>query len=78
MPKHALGDGGRFQISLKEQGEKYLLTISDNGGGFDESQTESGLGLSLIEVLCSQFDADLKVFNTKEGLTYKIAFSLPE
>ena len=42
---------GNIDISFKELGERYRLTIQDNGKGFDTSQTYKSLGLTLIKDL---------------------------
>lgn len=76
--KHGLKDGGKFYTSLSQIKDKFELIIGDNGGGFELSSNDSGLGISLIEVLCEQLDAELEITNNKIGLEYKITFSLPE
>ena len=42
---------GNIDISFKELGHRYLLSIEDDGKGFDTSQTYKSLGLSLIKDL---------------------------
>ena len=76
--KHGLKNGGKFYTSLNQLDDKFELLIGDNGGGFELSTNDSGLGMSLIEVLCEQLDAELEITNNKIGLEYKITFSLPE
>jgi signal transduction histidine kinase len=44
--KHA--DATSVQVNLKSQGEHAVITISDNGRGFDKSQPASGHGLSIM------------------------------
>lgn len=72
--KHALVSGGKFYIDLHEEGENYVLIIGDNGPGYNYEEPNDGLGLSLIDILCDQLDADKEVSNTSEGLEYKISF----
>jgi two-component sensor histidine kinase/predicted hydrocarbon binding protein len=76
--KHALGNGGKFYLRLSEDEGQYVLVIGDDGGGFDDTGIEDGLGLSLVQILCDQLNAELIISNTDAGLEYKIIFSLPE
>lgn len=76
--KHGLKDGGRFYTSLSQKEDNFILIIGDNGGGYEISQGENGLGISLIEILAEQLDAKLEIINNKIGLEYKITFSLPD
>jgi two-component sensor histidine kinase/predicted hydrocarbon binding protein len=76
--KHGIEKGGKFYVYLEEENKKFTLTMGDNGSGYNENDPKSGLGLSLIEILCDQFDGQLTVNNSKKGLEYKITFELPE
>ena len=76
--KHALGNGGKFYFRLSEEEGRYILVIGDDGGGFDVEGIEDGLGLSLVQILCDQLNAELIISNTDAGLEYKIIFSLPK
>ncbi len=76
--KHAFVDGGKFSLSLNEEEGKCVLVMEDDGGGYDESIEQSGLGLSLIEILCDQLDATMEVSNSSTGLKYKIVFELDD
>lgn len=74
--KHALKNGGKFFLYLNKLNSHYELTIGDNGPGLGASENNEGLGLSLIEILCDQIDADLTIDNSSEGLVYKIGFEV--
>lgn len=74
--KHALKNGGKFFLYLNKLNSHYELTIGDNGPGLGASENHEGLGLSLIEILCDQIDADLTIDNSSEGLVYKIGFEV--
>lgn len=76
--KHALQNGGEFEVSLTEEDKGLLLVMRDNGPGYDKKVTEEGLGVSLIEILCNQLNADLEVNNSSDGLEYKIRFNLED
>lgn len=73
--KHGLESGGKFYIKLQEEGENYILVIGDDGPGYKHEVVNDGLGLSLIDILCDQLDADKEVSNTDDGLEYKITFA---
>ena len=74
--KYAFDDGGNFHLRLaKGSGEhEYVLQAGDDGKGLPKNLVENTLGLSLIEILCDQIDANLKVESNKSGLTYEITF----
>ncbi len=74
--KHALSQGGEFILDLRTEEDNYILLIGDNGPGLAEIQNEEGLGLSLIEILCDQIDANLEIQNKEDGLFYKITFQV--
>lgn len=74
--KHAIDSGGVFYLKLQEDAEgKYALTAGDNGSGIETTRSNDSLGMSLIEVLCEQIDASLKINNSSEGLEYLIEFT---
>ena len=63
-----------FTISLKDDNQFYYMDFSDNGPGLPENTDHSSLGLSLVDILCDQIDAELKVNSSKCGLAYSIKF----
>lgn len=75
--KHALTSGGTFYLHLREENEVLFLSIGDNGSGYCSSEKGDGLGLSLIQMLCNQLNANLEIENSSKGLEYNISFSLP-
>lgn len=73
--KHAFSErGGILKINLSEENENFVLTILDDGPGLPESIGSGGLGLSLIELLCDQIDAELRRDSSSMGLSYTIRF----
>jgi two-component sensor histidine kinase len=74
--KHALSEGGEFILELSQEGDNFILIIGDNGPGLKPDQNDEGLGLSLIEILCDQIDAQLEIQNKPDGLLYKITFQV--
>lgn len=74
--KHALNDGGEFILELSKTDDHFELLVGDNGPGMKDERSDDGLGLSLIEILCDQIDAQLEIQNTPEGLRYKIGFQV--
>ncbi|MGD1704324.1 PAS domain S-box protein [Dapis sp. BLCC M229] len=77
--EHAFPDNrkGELYLSLKNEQDRVILTIQDNGVGlpsdFDISQTES-MGLQLIDMLSQQIKADLEVI-TDNGTTFNLIFA---
>lgn len=79
--KHAFSDGAtrhpEIAVSLKELHDRAVLQVSDNGGGFDiESARNKSLGLTLIEDLAEQIDAEMKLDSSDAGTTYAFRFHL--
>lgn len=69
---------GMIYVTLEATSQnKYLLTISDNGVGFDttiSAKKINSFGLSLIKGLSDDLDADYSIEN-KNGTIIKIEFS---
>ena len=69
--KHAFPEGeGNISIKLEYDGEKYILTVSDNGIGLPEDVDpfeSSSLGLKLVNSLSIQLEGDLSVL--RDGKT---------
>ena len=61
---------------MSQDGDNFILLIGDNGPGLKADQNDEGLGLSLIEILCDQIDAELEIQNKPNGLLYKITFQV--
>lgn len=72
--KYATNGTSRFVLSLKDDEQFYYFTFSDNGPGLPKDTPTNTLGLSLINILSEQIDADLKVDSSDKGLTYSIKF----
>jgi two-component sensor histidine kinase len=78
--KHAFNSSNQIPtIKIKMQliYDRIQICITDNGVGFSDTTTrkETSLGLSLIESLCDQIDAQL-VFKNEEGACVSIVFSI--
>ena len=64
---HAFGDkAGTVDIALKKMPEGALLTIRDNGRGFEHGTIRKNLGLDLIDALVVQLNGELEL-DTKPG-----------
>lgn len=79
--KHAFNGEmkGPKRVDVKQQvnGKRAMLQIVDNGGGFDaDKEFSSTLGISLIEDLAEQIDADLNIQSSTEGTSYTLRFEL--
>lgn len=49
-------------IGLQREGDTVVLTVRDNGRGFDPGHTESGhVGLALMQDLATQLDGELRI-----------------
>ncbi|BDZ69725.1 histidine kinase dimerization/phosphoacceptor domain -containing protein [Methanobacterium petrolearium] len=76
--KHAFPGkkSGEVIINLSEDGENYLLVVSDNGVGIPEDvdiRSTDSLGLQIVQTLTIQLKGNLE-HETKGGTTFRIAF----
>lgn len=71
--KHAFEDQGKGKIAieLKKAGNQTSLRIRDNGKGLPDEYNGQGdsLGMSLIDKLCDQLDAEYEFTSSEEGGT---------
>lgn len=69
-----LKSGSILHISCEQIGPRVVLKIKDNGPGISVT-TKEGMGMEIIESLCSQIDAELE-YDSSEGLETKISFAV--
>lgn len=58
---------GTIHVSLRRKENRVILTVEDNGVGFDHSlreRAEGGFGLELIDTLVNQLQATFKIQRT--------------
>ncbi len=77
--KHAFSDHSekKISISLKREGEKVSLSVSDNGVGLPEDfsiQNSSSLGMSLVNILIKQLEGEISM-NDRNGTTFVLQFA---
>ncbi len=85
-------EGGLFTISDKVEGNKYILTIADNGCGMSEETIAkifepyyttkangTGLGMTMVYKIIKEFSGEIFV-NSKEGegTAFVISFPIPQ
>ena len=73
--KHAFGkdQNGQLALQLYTKKEKVMLSIADDGKGFDPSLAQQSMGLQLVEILVKQLKGDLN-FEQKMGTAISISF----
>ncbi len=82
--KHAFNskDTGNVMISVREEKNQILLSVTDNGEGlppnFDQVITNKTLGLQLIDTLAQQLDADYNYKNLENGAQFNLSFQKAE
>lgn len=80
ITKHAFSgkgssSGNMVQVKLRKINHKAMLQISDNGSGFDpKTASRNSLGMTLIEDLSQQMDAEMKLDSSDTGTTYSFRF----
>ena len=72
----ALKRGARFVVSLRAEGGRRLLTISDDGPGFQVKESESAprYGLAVMRGLAAQLGGTLDICD-RQGATILVAFT---
>lgn len=76
--KHAFPEKreGEIRVAMREDGDRYILTVMDNGtgfpGGIDFSNTES-LGLQLVNILVKQIQGTIAM-EMNGGTTFVVSF----
>lgn len=61
----------KIKIELKREADLLILTIEDNGNGFDYSDKKDSFGLGLIDALVDQIDGEFE-FNSNNGSCFKL------
>ncbi len=78
--KHAFpaGEKGYIQVNLEKNGKYFLLTIKDNGAGFEPDAVmnkSTSMGLDLIKTLIRQIRGRLDVeSNPAQGTVFQVIF----
>ncbi len=70
-------DRGLVIIRFRLVGPNAVLTIGDNGRGFNHREARKGVGTRLVRELAKQIDASVRVIS-RRGLTYSFRFRLRE
>ncbi len=76
--KYAFPDGrrGTIRIALKDEGgSRRLLTIADDGVGFDSAAATPGLGTRLVRAMMRQLHADAPDVRGEGGATVSVRFT---
>jgi two-component sensor histidine kinase/ligand-binding sensor domain-containing protein len=78
--KHAFTEAasGMVKVSLKTEGEKTILSVSDNGKGLPEDYkigTTESLGHVLIEALTRQLKSSVEIFSDPGNTRFEIRFN---
>jgi two-component sensor histidine kinase len=77
--KHAFPDGrsGKVKLSMGERAEDWLLSVADDGIGFDAappaSGAEKGIGTELVHALAAQLRGSVST-STEGGAVVRIRF----
>lgn len=76
MVKHAKASEGLVQI--QEQESQLLITVEDNGIGFDTNEKYNGIGLKNIASRIEYLNANFYVESNKKGSSFLITVELEE
>ena len=90
--KHQGKEGGRFSIINKIEGNKFIITILDNGCGMsDETVAKifepyyttkangTGLGMTMVYKIIKEFSGEIIVDSKEgEGTAFTISFPIPQ
>ena len=77
--EHAFnGNEGEIDVHFKRIGKRYVLTIKDNGKGFDTTKTYKSLGMTLIKDLAITLPNGNVNIDGKDGVVIEVYFNLEE
>ena len=77
--EHAFnGDKGEIDVQFKHIGKRYVLSIKDNGKGFDTTKTYKSLGMTLIKDLATTLPNGNVNINGKDGVVIDVYFNLED
>ncbi|MFD2531561.1 histidine kinase dimerization/phosphoacceptor domain -containing protein [Gracilimonas halophila] len=69
--KHAFGEQkeGQVKVQVIKEGDKVIMTISDNGSGFEieKFSGSDSLGATLIKTLTAQLNGEFQILEKSEG-----------
>jgi two-component sensor histidine kinase len=68
--------GGLIQVSLREHAGEAILTITDNGSGFDPETAKKGMGSRLLRAFATQLSGEIDVRSDK-GTAVEVRFPTP-
>lgn len=72
--KHA--NASKVKITLEQASERIILSIKDNGVGFDNTKKHDGVGLMNIKTRASLFNGEVEVIASPgKGCELKVAFN---
>jgi two-component system, sensor histidine kinase PdtaS len=76
--KYAFAEGqdGLIQVSLREDAGEAILTISDNGSGFDPETVKKGMGSRLLKAFATQLNGQIDV-RSDPGTVVEVRFPTP-
>jgi two-component sensor histidine kinase len=79
--QHAFSDaaeGGRMRVCLQRQEGRCVLTVEDDGRGFegDLRSQPAGMGLHLVERLAQQIDSTVTIEDTRPGTRVSVGVGL--
>jgi two-component sensor histidine kinase len=76
--KHAFGEGevGRIGVVLTSDGDRYVLSVSDDGGGMEEAGSP-GLGMTVLKAAARGMGGDCQHVSGQGGTTVSVRFPFP-
>lgn len=65
-------EGGTVSVQLAREGERFRITVADDGGGMPDVPEDPGIGLELVSLLTEQLKCSLDQVTGDKGLTWTI------
>jgi two-component sensor histidine kinase len=77
--EHAYPDGGSGCVSVTAEVHDGVVTlrVADDGRGFDRGSCQQGLGLTLVDELAAQLDAEIAIERQPKGTIASVRVALP-
>lgn len=68
---------GHIVVGYEVKDKEWTLSVSDNGGGISNGQSEgrSGLGTTLVKALAQQLEAQIETISTRNGTIVSIRYA---
>ncbi len=78
--RHAFVEGqeGKVTVRLGSDGDRFHISVADDGVGLGEEQADAGIGLELVSLLAEQLNCTIERVTVDKGLAWRIEGSIAD